>query len=127
MIQRPGNADPLTLTTAQPRATFADFGVIAIGKAIDKIVDARKLRRCPDRLVINLVVRQAKCDIAPKRVVGKKNRLRYVTDIGQEGRSPSASVFPSTRISPSLGTRSPSTMSTIVVLPAPVGPTSAID
>ncbi len=86
MIQRPGNADPLTLTTAQPRAAFADFGVIAIGKAIDKIVDARKLRRCPDSLVINLVVRQAKCDIAPKRVVGKKNRLRYVTDIGLPGR-----------------------------------------
>lgn len=39
--ERPGNGEPLLLTAGQARASFAHFGLVALGKSFDRGVDAR--------------------------------------------------------------------------------------
>ncbi len=85
MIERPGNADTLSLPSRQPHAPVTHNRVKAMRQTVNKFPKLRFLHSLPHRFLVNLLLPYSESDIIAYRIVGKIDGLGNVPHLGMKG------------------------------------------
>ena len=81
MIERASNTNALTLSARKANTAFAYNGFKTSGKRADKLFELCGANSAGNGSIINFVVGKAKRNIAPQRIVGQINGLRYIANL----------------------------------------------
>src|SRR5689334_18817824 len=81
VVERPGDADALSLATGQANASLADQRVEAHGLLLDEFSKLRGVDGGPKLGFIDRVVGDAERDVTPERIVGQIDRLRDIPNL----------------------------------------------
>ena len=85
MVQSPGNADTLALTTGKPHPTIPYRGVPAKGQGLDKVQHAGHGQHGPNTIVVDAVLVDPKGHIVADGVVGEIDGLGDLPDLPPPG------------------------------------------
>ena len=81
MVERSGDAEPLSLSARYPNASVAYRSIQPLRKSFDKLLELRLRKYLPDTAVIYLVGIDAERDIGPDGLVDQIDRLRDIADL----------------------------------------------
>ena len=123
--QRPGDRDPLALAAGERQPALADDRVVAVGQAGDEVVGLGAARRELDLLPGRVRASRRRCSRRPRPRTGSGSSATKAIWRRSERHVDRAHVGAVDGTSPSLGSYRRASSATRLVLPDPVGPTSA--